>query len=645
MKYFLTAFILLSSCSIGQYSYSQGYHTTSNKALKTYLEGVSFYDYLDLAHAETQFREALKLDDKFFEAYMMLGEIYNKQKKYSEASENYHSALMIDSTAYKPMYFNMATAEFMSGNYSDALIHYRSYVLNKGISEKNRIQANKNIRNCLFAIEAIKKPVSFNPISVGSGINTTADEYWPSITADGQTLMFTRQEYSSYSPGLMSTYQEDFYLSYLSKDGWRKAVNAGEPLNTRGNEGAQTLSSSGNYMYFAACDRPGSLGSCDIYFSAFNNGQWTQPYNVGFPVNSVSWESTPSISADGNMLFFSSNRQGGHGGKDLWVSFQTNTGKWDNPVNLGDEINTSGDEMSPFIHFDGRTLYFATDGRPGMGGFDIFITRMNNDSTWTVPQNLGYPINTSSDEMGLVIEASGRKAFFSSKRDNVNGKDIFSFDLDESMRPNPVSYLKGKVTDKETGKLLKADYELINLSTNKVTVKNATDDQGNFLVCLPSGYNYGINVSKAGYLFYSESFMFEGQHSVIEPYIKRINLSPAKVGEKMSLSNVFYEVDSWELKNESMQELDNLADMLQYNKDLIVEIGGYTDSTGTDEYNMILSGKRALSVVNYLINKGILSDRLKYKGYGNTSPIGDNITSEGRKLNRRTEVKIIATKK
>jgi outer membrane protein OmpA-like peptidoglycan-associated protein len=246
--------------------------------------------------------------------------------------------------------------------------------------------------------------------------------------------------------------------------------------------------------------------------------------------------------------------------------------------------------------------------------------------------------------MGLVIEAGGQKAYFSSKRDNANGKDIFCFNPDKSFRPNPVSYLKGRVTDRETGKKLKADYELINLTTDKIALKSKTDDNGIFLVCLPPGNNYGINVSRPGYLFYSENFMFEGVHSVMEPLIKNISLNPVRIGEKMLLTNVFYEVDRWELKKESMSELDNLTDLLKFNKDFIVEIGGYTDSTGTDDYNLGLSEKRALSVVKYLIESGISSDRLQYKGYGNTSPVADNITYEGRRLNRRTEVKIVARK-
>jgi outer membrane protein OmpA-like peptidoglycan-associated protein len=270
---------------------------------------------------------------------------------------------------------------------------------------------------------------------------------------------------------------------------------------------------------------------------------------------------------------------------------------------------------------------------------------MKDDSTWTEPQNLGYPINTFNDEMGLIIESGGQKAYYSSVRDKSRGKDIYSFNLYEAVRPNPVSYIKGKVYDKMTGRLLKAEYELINLSTGKIIIKNVTDDTGNFLVCLPSGYNYGINVSKPGYLFYSENFMLEGIHTASKPYIKKIVLNPAIVGEKMQLSNVFYEIDSWQLKKESITELDNLVSLLSENSNLVMEIGGYTDSTGSEQYNMALSEKRALSVVNYLIKRGISSDRLKYKGYGNTSPLGDNVTSEGRKLNRRTEAKIVELKK
>ena len=403
MKYLFLIAVFFVSCSSSQDVFSQALHTESNKAIKAYNEGMSYYDYVDYTNAEIFFKEALKSDDTFYEAFMMLGELYAKEKRFAEAASNYQSAVKIDSTSYKPVFFSLANAEMMSDDYQNALTHYKIYLKNKGDSEKNRRLAARNIKNCEFAIVAIKNPVSFNPVSVGAAINTSDDEYWPSITVDGQTLMFTRQVLNGYNQFGMSNSQEDFYISSHSDSGWTKAINAGEPLNTKSNEGAQTLSSNGNYMYFTACERSGGLGSCDIYFSAYANGHWSIPYNLGSPVNTKSWESTPSISSDGNFLIFSSNRPGGFGGKDLWFSIMSKKGKWSEPVNMGKNINTDGDEMSPFIHFDGRTLYFASDGRPGMGGFDIYLSRMSNDSSWSEPKNLGYPINTANDEMGLVL--------------------------------------------------------------------------------------------------------------------------------------------------------------------------------------------------------------------------------------------------
>ncbi len=619
---------------------AQNLHTTSNRALKAYNEGKQSYDFLDIRNAEKFLKQAISIDSNFYEGYMVLGEMMSKLRRFFESADFYRKAVRIDSLFFRPVFFPLANAEMMSGQYANALIHYNVYLVQPGISEKNKAVALKSIKDCNFAVEALKNPVPFSPVNLGDSINTTDDEYWPSITADGQTLMFTRQVNSGRSSPRT---QEDFYISHSDNGTWSKAVSAGYPLNTNQNEGAQTISSDGRYMYFTACDRPDGEGKCDIYFSSFDGTNWSLPVNIGPPVNTQAWESQPSISANGRMLFFASNRPGGIGGMDLWYSVLNEEGNWGIPVNLGKTINTPGDEMSPFIHFDGKTLYFSSNGRVGMGGYDIYFTKMKDDTTWTEPQNLGYPINTYNDEMGLIIDASGQEAYFSSKRDDIHGKDIYSFSVYESVRPDPVSYFKGKVYEKGTGKLLVASYELVNLSTGHIVVSNISDMNGTFLVCLPPDHNYGLNVFKAGYLFYSDNFMLEGVHSAMEPYIKRIDLSPVRVGEKLMLSNVFYEFDSWEIKKESYSELNNLVRLLSDNKKITVEIGGYTDAIGTDEYNLDLSEKRARSVVEYLISKGIVAKRLRSKGYGAASPIGNNVTNDGRKLNRRTEVKIIGS--
>ncbi len=644
MRYPATVFLLLCCFILTGNVSGQPLHTTSDKAARYYREASKGYDFFDYTGAETNLKLAVQTDDRFYEAYMLLGELFTKQRRFSEASDNYRRAVKIDSLFFPPVFFPLANAELMSGDYQRALVHYNVYLEQKNISEKNRAMASRNIKNCLFALEAMKHPVQFNPVNTGNGINTGDDEYWPSITADGQTIMFTRQG-RPVEKGMRSIPpQEDFYLSFMSDKGWSAAINAGSPLNTASNEGAQSLSSDGTYMYFTACDRPGGFGSCDIYFSSHSTAKWSVPVNVGGPVNTNYWESQPSVSANGRLLFFSSNRPGGLGGKDLWYTVKDKNNRWREPVNMGSTINTEGDEMSPFIHFDGRTLYYSSDGKPGMGGFDIYFTRMNSDTTWTDPGNLGYPINTYNDETGLIIEAGGQNAFFSSARDMVNRKDIFYFTLDESIRPDPVSYMKGKVVDRETGGSLKAEYELVNISTQESVAAGSTDQSGNFLVCLPSGFNYGLNISKTGYLFYSESFMLEEDHSAIAPFIKQIGLNHIRVGEKMLLSNIFYEIDSWLLKKESVAELNYLVRLLKENMDIIAEIGGYTDSTGSDQHNLQLSEKRAQSVVDYLINSGISPVRLQSKGYGNAFPVGNNITTEGRKMNRRTEVKIIGRK-
>lgn len=636
--YILTILIF---CLLPDPAFSQNFHTTSSKALSFYISGKEQYEFLFLDNAEKYLKQAIAIDRNFYEAYMILGEMLSRVKRYEESARYYREAVRVDSLFYKPVFFPLATAEMISGDYQRALVHFKVYLDQKAISEKNKVIAMKNIKDCEFAIKAISNPVPFDPISVGDSINTPDDEYWPSLTADGMTLMFTRQRvnHSNSSKG-----QEDFYISHLVNNEWSRALNAGRPLNTDQNEGAQSISSDGTYMYFTACERPDGFGRCDIYYSHFDGTRWSAGVNVGSPINTSYWESQPSISANGKMLFFASNRPGGMGGMDIWYSVLGSNGLWGEPRNPGSIINTSGDEMSPFIHFDGRTLYFSSNGRTGMGGHDIYFSRMKDDTTWTEPENLGYPINTNADELGLIIDATGQKAYYSTIKDQKNGKNIFYFNLYESVRPDPVSYFRGRVYDIETMKLLKSEYELINLETGEVTSSGTTDMEGSFLVCLPAGFNYGLNVNRTGYLFYSDNFMLEGIHSASEPYIKKILLHPIRVGETMQLTNVFYEFDSWELKKESVSELDRLYRLLKDNPVYIVEVAGHTDSIGSVTYNLTLSEKRAKSVVTYLNGKGIGAERLRYKGYGATSPIGNNVTDEGRRLNRRTEVRVVGKK-
>ncbi|MBS0010886.1 MAG: PD40 domain-containing protein [Bacteroidales bacterium] len=620
---------------------SQELHTSSNRALRAYNDGKRAYDYVNYKEAEIYFRDAVNTDPGFIEAHLMLAELSKEMLNYSQSNEAYRNVMLLDSGFYIPAWYAYGEVQFLLGNYSEARTKFLLYLELSDDQPVNYRKARKYIMDCEFALEAVKNPVDFNPLNLGAAINTEDDEYWPAITADDNMLLFTRQSRIRGRGLLGRELQEDFYYSYRRDGEWTVARNAGPPLNTPLNEGAQALEAGGNYMYFTACNREDGLGGCDIYYSARTNSGWKKGINIGRPVNSRYWESQPSLSSDGSRLFFVSNRPGGYGGMDIWLSTIGKDGRWTEPANAGDLINTPGDEMSPFIHFDGRTLYFSSNGRPCMGGFDIFMSRLQSDSTWSEPENLGYPINTQADEIGLVINSSGEVAYFSSRVNAVKGRDLYYFEMPESLRPDPVSYLKGQVVDMVTGRKLRATYKLINLSTQDRVVQSFTDSDGNFLVCLPTGHNYGINVSSEGYLFYSENFMLEGEYSSIEPFEKTILLSPIRVGQKMSLYNVFFAFDSWELRDESIPELENLFTLLKNKAGLVVEIGGHTDSTGTDEHNLILSEKRAMAVRDYLVRRGLSHERLKYKGYGEKVPLFDNATEEGKRKNRRTEIRIL----
>jgi len=642
-KYFVCILTIIIGFNIHSQVIAQTYHTRSNRALKSYLQGKQDYEYFNLRSAEQNLKEAISVDDKFIEAHVLLGELYYDQKRFAEAAECYKVAMKLDSSFYTFGFYYLASSEFNSGQYESALGNFRLFLSTGNKSEKLIEDSEKGIRNCLFAIEAVKNPVPFDPINLGNAVNTRFNEYSPSITADGNTLIFTREIEIGGNDIYMGRRQEDFFMNFRDTSGnWAMAVNAGRPLNTPGNEGAQTLGSGGQYMYFTACDRTGGMGRCDIYFSSFDGSRWSEPKNVGPPVNTAYWETQPSVSADGKTLFFVSSKPGGKGGSDIWISKMGENGSWTEPVNAGDRINTSGDETSPFIHFDGKSLYFASNGRPNLGGYDLYVSRLEKDNQWSDPVNLGFPVNTHNDEMGLVIESNGYGAYYASTRNEGNQKDLFWFKLHEAARPDQISYLKGRVFDYETRRSLPASYDLVNLSTGE-QVTSASSRDGQFLVCLPSGNNYGLNVSAPGFLFYSENFPFEDGYTEFKPLVKDIFLHKINKGEKLVLYNILFEFEKTSILKESLPELEKLFQILSSNIGLKVEIGGHTDDTGSDEYNYRLSEARAVSVLNYLVGKGIDKSRLTFRGYGESSPIESNDNPEGRRLNRRTEVRILET--
>jgi len=586
-------------------------------------------------------KEANKILDKqhdYINASLLLADIYYEidstklEIKYLEIALKYSDNPAIS--------YRLAEADYSISLCEKAIVCYNKYLQTAKVTDTRKKVVRRKIEKCEFAIDAKKHPVKFQPIRLSNNINTSNDEYWPSLSVNQKQLVFTRLVKNE---GQIP--HEDFYESKKKLGEWSLA-NPIVEINTTKNEGAQSLSANGKILFFTACNRSNGYGSCDIYYSEKIGGKWSPPQNVGQPVNSKSWETQPSFSSDNKYLYFSSNRLGGKGGKDIWRAEFLGFGgggkiKWGEPENLGDSINTPGNEISPFIHANNESFYFASDYRIGMGGFDLFSSKQKIDGTFSEAKNLGFPINTSEDEQGLNISADGTSAFFSSARGVDTGLDIYTFELEEKMRPAPVTYAQAKVIDAVTLKPIQAKIELVDLSNFTGNRSEIANKKGVALLCFPIGANYAFNVSESGYLFYSQAIQFDDSKSVSNPYKIEIKLQPIKIGAEMNLYNIYFETDSFHILPESEPELQKLVAFLSNNPTLKVEIQGHTDNSGSSIKNHDLSELRAKSVVDYLILEGIKTERLISIGHGETRPVTTNETKNGRTMNRRTTIKII----
>jgi flagellar motor protein MotB len=614
------------------------YAQTNSKNQKQFEKVRQYYLSNQIERAVKEAEKMVEKSPDYVNASLLLADIYNDldstglEIKYLEIASQYSENPII--------LYRLGVANYSIGNYRKSSTNFEKYLHTKPVSEMRKAEVLQKIYSCEFAIDAMQNPVDFQPHRLSENINSIHDEYWPNLSLDQQKLVFTRLIRNR---GQVP--QEDFFIAEFDSLGWGMAESIVE-INTSQNEGAQTLSADGRLLFFTACNRKNGVGSCDIYYSKFEQGKWSIPQNAGRPVNSKSWESQPSFSADNGYLYFSSNRAGGKGKKDIWrAKFQglneKGQPKFNNPENLGDIINSVGDEISPFIHPNNKSFYFASDFHIGMGGVDLFLSEIQLDGTFSEPKNLGFPINTLKDEQGLTISPDGETAYFASAREANFGLDIYSFQIGEEMRPDPVSYVKAKVVNAETNQPVLAKVDLINLSNlSQYRYSETTDEFGEVLLCLPLQANYAFNVSEKGYLFYSKSFMLADTKTLKNPYRIEIKLEPVKIGAEMNLYNIYFETDSFRILPQSVPELKKLTSFLKNNSDLEVEIQGHTDNSGNTERNQQLSELRAKSVVEYLVANGIATKRLKFKGYGEHQPVTGNYTEEGRMLNRRTTVKI-----
>lgn len=642
IKYLSLVFALLFAGSM-----AKGQNpTASKKEIKNYETAVILIN-------EGKYKEALPMlnkltleNNKFVEAYWTLAELHDKMGNQDKRIATLKKVAKEKAPRYQNTVMRLAAAYHENCDYDNAM---KTYSLIPESKSSFYSRSQKGIQQCKDALEIMQHPVPFDAKNMGPNINTEFDDYWPSITADegwfSTTVKVGKRDGES---GFGKNVHEDIFISKKADDEtWNPIKNAGKAMNTMNNEGAQSLSLDGRYLFFVACDRRAGLGGCDIYYSIRQGDEWSNAINPGTPLNSQHWETCPSLSPTGDELYFASNRPGGKGKSDIWkckVTIEENGMlKFSNPTNLGEDINSAEDEFSPFIHADNHTLFFSSKGRKGMGGYDIFVSyKKDEPGRWEEPRNIGHPINTCKDDIGFVVNANGDKAFYSSdgQENNKRGRDIYEIRLKEgNYRPRKkMKYAKGKILDAETNKPMQAKIDIFSIKSKEPTFRAVSDkSDGSFVACVPDDEDFGVHVSKKGYLFHSDYF---ANRDTLNFEKKGVSMDKIEVGKKIILKNIFFDFDKTTLKKESHQELQLLSKFMRENPTVCIELSGHTDNKGKHDYNITLSENRALVVYNALIKMGIPANRLSHKGYGPDKPIASNNTDKGRALNRRTEITI-----
>lgn len=635
LNYFLLIWLLIVSCSTSKNA--NGQQSVSKKAQSLFNEGLKFQGYGEYEQAINLFKQSIKKAPKFLNAYDALANTYQKNNQLINSKNTYLKLLSLKSDHFFGLY-ELGNIYFDLGNLDSSEFYYGRFLRMNSSNDKYAQNAQLNLRNINFSRDAFKNPVNVNPVNMGSSINSKDQEYSPAFAIDEKTIYITKRmgNLSDNRPN------EDLYFAELNDESWDKVKDIGPPINTIENEGAFSISSDGNYIFFTSCSRNGGKGQCDIWLTSKKNNRWDEPKNLQSPINTKYWESQPSISSDGRMLYFSSDRPGGYGGTDIWVSEFSISG-WSAPKNLGPTVNTSKDEQFPFIHSDNRTLYFSSNGHPGLGKSDLYLTRKDVKLNWETPINMGYPINSRGQDWNLVVARDGKTAYFSSDQlKGFGGLDIYTFQLPEKLQAEKVSYLRGYVRDAITKQPLSANVELSPINGEPTTLTYAKPGTGMFLVPLKTNMKYALTIDKDGYLFYTEFYNMPAIQRD-QPIELFIDLEKIELGNSVVLKNIFFDTDKSDIKDESKQELEKLIDFLSENNSIRIEISGHTDNVGDSKHNMVLSENRAKSVCDFLTNNGIEKSRLTYKGFGDTQPIKQNNTDENRAKNRRTEFKIIQT--
>lgn len=618
-----------------------GLSTKSSKAADLYNKAQKYILDRDLKKALDALEEAIEKDPEFGEAYIKSAGIHKMNGNPPAAYEAYKKGLGI--VPFTPglatEYLNFADMALSGGDYPLAKQYYSQFIEANPKNAKTLAHAQRQIKNIDFAVTAVQHPIDFKPQRMGLPLNQFQLQYFPALTATKTHLVFTARQTDD------PRSDENLYVSVNRENNWSAPVSIATSINSEYNEGTGSISGDGKTLVFSSCNRPNSYGDCDLYISVRSGDNWSRPTNLGRTVNSAAWDSQPCLSADGRTLYFSSDRgKGGLGREDIWVIRLQDDGSWSEPENLGAPVNSAGAETAPFLHASGTTLYFSSNGHVGLGGSDIFKSVLENNA-WTEPENLGYPLNTSANEASFFITADNAKGYYSRlvvDKDNRKNASLFEFDVPPVWKSRETStFTQGRVFDAVTKKPLKANVQLYDLNTDALMQQVKADaENGTYTLVLNEGKQYGMFVTAPNHLLKSISFDYTDKQN-FNSLTLDIYLDPIAKGASAVLNNLFFATGKFQLEKKSRTELNKLIAFLGANPNLKIEIAGHTDDVGDTKSNLDLSNKRANSVYTYLMEQGVQKERIRFAGYGETRPLKPNTTEQNRQLNRRIEMKIL----
>lgn len=660
-KVVLAMFFLINSY-LGYSQRGDCEEVTNPAAISLYQEAVGkpphkFKEAIDLLE------RAVSLSDNFVDAYYKLAEIsYNQALKipfdtnYINKIDNYYSqsekyflkvVKICPSYNYYNAHFFLGELYYTTRDFEKAGTFFNVFLEHNNESVLHYADAVRMKQNIDYYLYLINNPVPFDPVPL-KDVCSDDDEYLPLISPDEELLFYSRR----YKKNPNTAFEEYVEELVMSERDWtdssiyrfKRGVTMQEPFNDGRNQGGATITIDNNHLFITICEYERanytSFKNCDIFTTDYINGKWSPLRRLGKEINGKnSFEGMPSITADGKSLFFASAREGGYGGLDIYRSDKEKDGSWGMAQNLGPVINTAGDDKTPFIHSDSQTLYFASNGRFGLGGFDVFYSQYKGNGHWSEPKNMGYPINTENDELGLIVSANGKRIFFSSRDYNKKGDwDIYSANLYEGARPKRVLFVKGRLTDNKGHDITDAQIGLKGIKSKETTEGMVDSYSGKYAVAVPvkQDEEYLLTVKKDKY-FFNSKFIDPQDQNYEPPTTVNMKIEKMEKGKPVKLENVNFDLGSYQLDEISKANINQLIEFMKINPTVKISLYGHTDNTGGTEYNLSLSQLRVQSVRNYMRSQGIDSGRISYKGYGEKKPVASNYTKRGRALNRRVE--------